>query len=220
MDFRNMSIASLLPSITVYLDIKKIKSDLTGSINPDKHRLVWLKDKPHPIELLDSYLRKNFNIPDKSKMVFSLYLPPDPKDKSLNIKKTPHKLISRVLISTISESPEIVVGNKTEKLKMKSGEAYNITFPVNNMMNITFDNSRTLIIPARKGFRQQKMSKKVENRYILMFDYVFTDEIKEAINELTGKDEVLRGYDRPDSGDTEQGSESKMQDNIVPDHDD
>jgi hypothetical protein len=220
MDLRNMSVASLLPSTSVYLDITKIKSDLTGSIKPDEQRLVWLKDKPRTIELLDSCLRKSFNIPDKSKMVFSLYLPPDPKDKTLSIKKTPHKLISRVLISTIGESPEIVLGHKTEKLKMKSGEAYNLPFPVNSMMNIVFDNSRTLIIPARKGFRQQKMTKKVENRYILMFDYVYTDEIKEAINELTGKDEELRGYDRPDSGDTEQGSESKMQDDVVPDHDD
>ena len=109
--------------------------------------------------------------------------------------------MSRVLISTIGESPEIeFMGRKSEVLRMKANEAYNIPFPINGMSDITFDNSRTQIIPPRKGFRQQRLTKKVENRYILMFDYVFTDEITEAINELTGKEnEPVRGYDRPNS---------------------
>ena len=57
-------------------------------------------------------------------------------------------------------------------MKMKTNEAYNIPYPVNSMMTIEFDNSKTLIVPARKGFRQQRMTKRVENRYVMMFDYV------------------------------------------------
>jgi len=215
MDLRNMSISSMLPSLSLFFDINKIKSDTTGSINPEQDRLVWLKDKPQHINVLDTFLRSKFNIPVQSKMVFSLYLPPTGKEKTIFIKKSSHKLISRVLISTIGESPEINIGRKTEKLKMKANEAYNIPYPVNGMMTIEFDNSRTLIIPARKGFRQQKMTKKIENRYIIMLDYVYTDDIKEAISELTGKDEEIRGYDKSDSGDKKQGDEERMSKDIV-----
>lgn len=204
MDLRNMSVSSMFPSVSLFFDINKIMEDRTGSIQPEPQRLVWLKDKPQHIDVLDKFIRSKFEIPLSSKMVFSLYLPPTGKDKSLFIKKSQHKLISRVFISTIAESPEIVIGRKTEKMKMKTNEAYNIPYPVNSMMTIDFDNSRTLIIPARKGFRQQKMTKKIENRYIMMLDYVYTDDIKEAISELTGKDEELRGYDRTDCGDEKQ----------------
>ena len=34
-----------------------------------------------------------------------------------------------------------------------------------------------------------------------MMDYVYVDTIKEAINELTNKDEELRGYDNTDNDD-------------------
>jgi len=204
MDLRNMSVSSMFPSVSLFFDINKIMEDRTGSIQPEPQRLVWLKDKSQHIDILDKFIRSKFEIPLSSKMVFSLYLPPTGKDKSLFIKKSQHKLISRVFISTIAESPEIVIGRKTEKMKMKTNEAYNIPYPVNSMMTIDFDNSRTLIIPARKGFRQQKMTKKIENRYIMMLDYVYTDDIKEAISELTGKDEELRGYDRTDCGDEKQ----------------
>jgi len=201
MDLRNMSISSMLPSLSLYFDIDKIKGDISNSIKPEPGRLVWLKSKNSHIDALDKYMREKFQIPAESRMVFSLYLPPSGKDKTLFIKKSQHKLVSRVLVSTIAESPEIVIGRKTEKMKMKQNEAYNIPYPASAMMTIEFDNSRTLVIPARKGFRQMKMTKKVENRYIMMMDYVYVDPIKEAINELTNKDEELRGYDNTDNDD-------------------
>ena len=82
-----MSISSMLPSLSLFFDINKIKGDTTGSIQPDQDRLVWLKDKTQPIDMLDSFIRAKFNIPTQSKMVFSLYLPPSSKTKILNIKK-------------------------------------------------------------------------------------------------------------------------------------
>lgn len=191
----------MLPSLSLYFDIDKIKGDISNSIKPEPGRLVWLKSKNSHIDALDKYIREKFQIPTESRMVFSLYLPPSGKDKTLFIKKSQHKLVSRVLVSTIAESPEIVIGRKTEKMKMKQNEAYNIPYPASAMMTIEFDNSRTLVIPARKGFRQMKMTKKVENRYIMMMDYVYVDPIKEAINELTNKDEELRGYDNTDNDD-------------------
>lgn len=213
MDFRNMSVTGMLPSISLFFDIEKFK-DTSGSINPDADRYVWIaQDKPSHIVSLDKFLRAKFTIPEKSKMVFTLYTPPSTKDKHVYIKKSPHKLVSRVLISTIGESPEMeFMGRKTETLRMKANEAYNIPFPINGMTNITFDNSRSQIIPPRKGFRQQKLTKRVEKRYIMMFDYIFTDDITEAINELTGKEnEPIRGYDRTSSECEEPREEETLQ---------
>lgn len=214
MDLRNINVSSMFPSISLFFDINKFK-DTDGSINPEPSRYVWLKDKTKSIDVLDKFIRAKFNIPVECKMVFSLYTPPENKQKKLVIKKSTNKLISRVLISTISESPELDFGKKTETMKMRTNDAYNIPYPVNSMMTIEFDNSKTLIIPARKGFRQQRMTKRVENRYVMMFDYVYTDDIKEAIKDLTGKDEELRGYDRPDTGDEKQGNEGGMQTDTV-----
>ena len=98
-------------------------------------------------------------------------------------------------MSTIGESPTIeLMGKKSEKMKMVNGEAYSISFPVNGMTEVTFDNKRSFVVPPRKGFRQQRMTKKIENRYILMFDYTYTDEITEAVKEVTGKEENLNDY--------------------------
>ena len=101
MDLRNMSVSSMFPSVSLFFDINKIMEDRTGSIQPEPQRLVWLKDKPRHIDVLDKFIRSKFEIPLSSKMVFSLYLPPTGKDKSLFIKKSQHKLISRVFISTL-----------------------------------------------------------------------------------------------------------------------
>jgi len=210
-----MKISSLLPSVSLFFDINDIKGCTDGSIQPDENRIVWLKEKTKYINSIDTFLRSKFNIPSQSKMVFSLYLPPNGKDKTLVIKKSSHKLISRVIVSTISESPDISLGHRDEKLKMRPNEAYNVPYPVNGMMEIKFDNSRTLIIPARKGFRQQKLTKKVENRYIMMLDYIYTDDVKEAIKELTGKDEKIRGYDESDTSDQKQGDKEHLQKDTI-----
>ena len=207
MDLRNMKISSLIPSTSLFFDIDKIKKIREDSIEPEPGRLVWMKNKPQEIAILDRFIRRKFEIPIKCKMVFSLYLPPTSKGGNLVIEKSKHKLISRVVVSTIAESPEITVMGKKETMKLKRDEAYIIGDPVATMLTMNFDNSRTLIIPARKGFRQQRLTKRVENRYIMLFDYVYTDEIKEAVSELTEKDESIRGDDRPNSTDEEQRSE-------------
>ena len=213
-----MTISSLIPSTSLFFDKNKIKGLRKGSIEPDPGRLVWLKDKPPEIETMDIYLRKKFEISVNEKMVFSLYLPPEMGEKNLIIDKAKHRLSNRIVISTISESPEIIVmGKKKETMKMKQNEAYSLSYPINSMLSMNFSNSKTLIIPERKGFRQQRMRKYVENRYIMMFDYIYTDEIKEAVSEITGKDEPIRGYDKPDSSNEEQRTEKQVTEDTVSD---
>lgn len=195
MDFRNLSVSSMLPTSTLFYDIEKIKKLREGSFEAEPRRLVWMNDKPQMIDLLDKHIRKTFTIPSDGRMIFTLYEPPEKGDNNIVIKKPKHRLFNRVIMSTISESPELCLMNKkNETMKMKSGEAYSIPYPVNSMIEIEFDNKRTLIIPARKGFRQQRLTKRVENRYVLVFDYVYTDEIKQAVSELTGKEEEISDY--------------------------
>ena len=220
MDFRNLSISNMFPSSTLFYDNDQVKKLRKGSFEPEPRRLVWMDTKPQMIELLDKHLRKTFDIPDGGKMVFSLYEPPEKGDSDIVIKKPKHKMFNRIIVSTIAESPELCfMDKKRETMKLKSGEAYSIPFPVNSMTEMTFDNKRTLIIPARKGFRQQKMTKKVENRYIMLFDYIYTDEVKQALSELTGKDEEIRGYDRQDTTSGEQGTQKSIQEDVVHDND-
>jgi hypothetical protein len=204
MDFRNMSISSLFPTTSLFFDKDKIKKLQEGSIEPEPGRLVWMKEKPLEIQNMDRYLRKKFEIPGDGKLVFSLYLPPIPGSNNLIIDKPKHRMFNRIIISTIGESPEItVMGKKKEIMKMKYDEAYSIPHPVNSMLSINFSNNRTLIIPPRKGFRQQRIRKRVENRHIMLFDYIYTDEIKQAVTEFTGKDESILGYDKPNITDEE-----------------
>ena len=194
MDLRNLSVTSLFPSSSLYYDIDKIKALREGSFEPEPRRLVWMKEKPASVVAMDTHIRKSFEIPAGGMMVFTLYQPPEKGDANVVLKKPKQRLFSRVLFTTIAESPQVSIMNrKNETMRMKSGEAYSIPHPVNNMVEFEFDNKRTLIIPARKGFRQQRMTKKVENRYILVFDYIYTDDIQQAVNELSGKDEKVEG---------------------------
>ena len=134
---------------------------------------------------MDESIRKAFDVPKEFKMVFRLYKPPEGSNPEPILSKPSRKMGQRVVISTIPESPSINLGHgKTQVFKMKAGEAYSIPYPINNMITVEFDNNRTLIIPARKGFRQQRRTKRVDKRYIMIFDYVYTDEIQKAVEEL------------------------------------
>lgn len=175
----------MFPTTTVFYDIEKLKLLNEGCIESPPGRLVWFKDKPDLISGMDKGIRKAFKIEDKFKMVFTLYKPPQDGVKEPELTKSSKKLIQRVVLSTIHESPKLNLGHsKTQQFKMTRGEAYSIPFPINKMISIQFDDSPTLIIPAKKGFRQQRRPKRVEKRYIMVFDYIYTDEIQEAVEEL------------------------------------
>ena len=186
MDFRNTAISDMFPSSSVYYDLEALKNlDESDAVEAPQGRMTWLGAKPSMIQGMDKAIRKSFNIPEKFKMVFQLHKPPEHGLKEPVLSKPSRKMAQRVVISTIPESPELNLGTGRKQIfKMKGGEAYSIPYPVNTMITIEFDDKRTLIIPARKGFRQQRRTKRVEKRYIMVFDYIYTDEIQEAVEEL------------------------------------
>ena len=51
----------------------------------------------------------------------------------------------------------------------------------------------------------------------MLFDYVYKDEIKEAVSELTGKYEPIRGYDKSNSTNEEQRTQEQVTKDTVSD---
>ena len=62
-----------------------------------------------------------------------------------------------------------------EKMLMKPWEAYQSPPLVGGIMDYVFENKKHMNLEARKGFRSTRRSKKIEDRYILIFDYLVSD---------------------------------------------
>ena len=172
-----------------------------------ENRRVWLKDqKPTILTEIDHQLRKRFNIQD-NKVAISLYYPPSGKEKFTTVKESKKNILTRIIISTITENPEVSYGNvKNQKIEFKSWNSYKCPDIIGSSLNYEFDNSSSYTTEARKGFRKSRRSKSVKDRYILVFDYMISkndlsflteqlkpiakkanisqDEIENAINSL------------------------------------
>jgi hypothetical protein len=187
MDFRNTMISDSFPCSSIYYNLDDLKTlNEDNAIESPVGCVTWIGDKPEVIDNLDNTIRTKFNVPENFKMVFRLYKPPQFGLSKPIISKPSKRMEQRIIVSTIHESPSISFGitGKSQLFKMKAGEAYSIPYPINNMISIEFDDKRTLIIPARKGHRQQKRTKRIEKRYVMIFDYVYTDDIQDAVEEL------------------------------------
>lgn len=170
-------------------------------------RRVWLKDeKPVLLKEIDQQLRKIFNI-GKNKVAISLYYPPEGKEKSTIVKESKKNILTRFIISTITENPEVSYGSiGGQKVEFKSWNAYKCPDVVGSSLNYEFSNSNIYSTEAKKGFRKMRRTKSVKDRYILVFDYIICkndlsvlskqleplaekanisqDEIEKAINSL------------------------------------
>ena len=187
MSLKNIKIGDHLESISLFLDIDEFMKDKENSIYvANNNKLSWIKEeKSTYIDNMDSLFRKKLKIPDNYPLYVNVFYPPEShKDKPVEIKNTHLNISHRILISTIPESPCLTVKNKKETIRFKNNEAYIFPFPISKMINLEFDNKRTLIIPAKKGFRQLKMTKKIEKRYIIQFDYLIKTEVEDALKEL------------------------------------
>lgn len=140
-------------------------------------RRVWLKDKkPLILQEIDQQLRKIFNI-GNNKVAISMYYPPEKKEKSTIVKETKRNILTRFIISTITENPEVTYGSVGgQKIEFKSWNAYKCPDVVGSSLNYEFSNSNTYSTEAKKGFRKMKRSKSVKDRYILVFDYIISKE--------------------------------------------
>lgn len=144
---------------------------------------AWFGEKhPETIKKIDEQLRKRFQLGDK-KVVVCMYYPPQKNDngefltKKLVIKDSKPTVVSRIIISTTTETTEITYGNMNgEVMELKPWVAYQTPPMIGGMLSYTFENSKNLVIPPKKGFRQVRKTKDVSSRNILIFDYMVTEE--------------------------------------------
>ena len=187
MSLKNLKIGDHLDSISVFLDIEEFMKDKKNSFFVANHnKRSWVgEEKSTYIDNMDSLFRSKLKIPSNYPLYVSVYYPPEShKSKPVEIKSSQLNISHRILISTIPESPTLTVKTIKEIIKFKNNEGYIFPYPVTKMLNFEFNNNRTLIIPARKGFRQLKMTKNIEKRYIVQFDYIVKTEVNDALTEL------------------------------------
>lgn len=193
-----ISLKDKIDSFHLSFETSELTSDVSNDSveNPSssvysKGKRLWVKDKKSPvIEKIDFQLRKRFQIKEDCKLITCLYYPPEKndngsyKDKRLVIKDGNTNVISRIIISTVLEKTEISYGKmQGEEIELRPWVAYKSPAMIGGMLTYTFENSNTLTIPQRKGFRQVKKSKNVSNRHILVFDYLISENEMKSISE-------------------------------------
>ena len=181
-----MDISKMIQSIYIYCnrqDLEKLKSGVEVS----KGKYVWFKDKELPQTLLDmsETFRDKMSIPTKYKLVVTVFTP---SADEIKIDKSTRVLQNRIILSTIRENPELQIMDKSKPFYMKMNEAYNFLHPLTGLAGLIFNNKNHYKLPPRKGFRSNRVIKKLENRYILLFDYIkdtnYTEENAAAIEEM------------------------------------
>ena len=156
-----------------------------------KERRAWFKD-PYPavVEEIDMQLRDYFNIGANNKLIFSLYYPPKMvggkfEQKFTKLGNQKDSILNRIIISTIPEQVEITFGKaQGEKMIMAPWEAYQSPPFVGSVLDFIFENKNHMQMEARKGFRSTRRSKKIENRYILVFDYMVSENDMEKLGDM------------------------------------
>lgn len=180
---------------------ENIHNSADSSIEANGRR-AWLKEnKPQVVNEIDNQLRKYFDIDAKNKLVFSLYKPPEEvngkfKEPELKVKDQNENILTRIIISTINEQVGLSFsGSQEENMLLKSWEAYQTPPLFGGLLEYTFPNKKNIVIEARKGFRTVKRSKKINERYILVFDYMITKKDLELLSNS------LKNIDPSKSGD-------------------
>lgn len=183
--------------------VKRIEEDLEKfPFLLTEGRKTWFKDKPVIVNEIDKQLRKNFNIKESNKLVFSMYMPPEIINGKIMKKETlisdqKENVLVRIIISTIDEHMQIeVMGKESDKIEMRQWIAYQTPPLLGNMFKYKFENTKFIVLPAKKGFRSMRKSKAINRRYILVFDYIVNDEdikdLTETIEKISGKHKDMK----------------------------
>lgn len=184
-----MDISKMIQSLYIYCDRQHLEK-VKGGVEVSKGKHVWFKDKELPHTLLDmsKTFRDKMSIPNECKLVVTVFTP---SADEIKIDKSTRVLQNRIILSTIGENPELQIMDKSKPFYMKMNQAYNFLYPLSGMADLSFDNKNHYKLPPRKGFRTNRVIKKIENRYILLFDYVkttketdYTEENAAAIEEM------------------------------------
>ena len=183
-----LSLKNKIQSFSLSFETKEFLESVDDNVNNsgssvyDNDRRAWFKDSyPSIVEEIDKQLRKYFDIQGDNKLVFSLYYPPKVIDgkfekKETKISNKKENIYNRIIVCTVPEQVELTLGKAIgEKMLMKPWEAYQSPPLIGGIMDYVFENRKHMNLEARKGFRSTRRSKKIEDRYILIFDYLVSD---------------------------------------------
>lgn len=205
---KGISVRDKMDTFNLSFDLKEFLESISNNLinNPESSvysngKRAWFGDtKPEIISQIDRQLRKRYSIND-NKMVACVHYPPEKDDngriidRKLTIKENKENVLYRFIISTIHEVCDITFnGSEPETFDMKSWVAYKVPEMIGGMLAYDFKNDKNLIIPAKKGFRQVRKIKALDNRHIIVLDYLVSKREFEELSELlknkkTGRNE-------------------------------
>ena len=198
---KGISLKDKLETYHLSFEIDELKKSLEENLEKDASYSVFSNGKrcwingnlPVTLQQIDRQLRKRFGIKDDNKLIALVHYPPElddknkPLEKNLFIKENKPNVMSRFLISTTHEVCDVTIGSsQPDTLELKSWVAIKTPEMIGGMLSYNFSNDKSLVIPAKKGFRQVRKSKKLDSRYIIVLDYLVSKNQLEEINQMFG----------------------------------
>lgn len=142
----------------------------SGVFSHDKRAWFPKNERPKLIKDIESQLRTAFRVNENTECVVCIYYPPTNKSNKLLIKDKNPNVLNRVIISTVNELATLEFQSASDQLYFKNFTAYALPEMTASCLSISFDNSKIIKLPARKGHRSKKITKNIDNRYIIVVD--------------------------------------------------
>ena len=198
---RGISVRDKMDTFSLSFDLKELTESISNNIVNDPGSSVyshgkraWFTDtKPEIINQLDRQLRKRYNITD-NKLITCIHYPPEKdengkiKEKNLTIKENKENVLYRFIISTVHEVCDVTFGmSHPESFEMRPWVSYKVPEMIGGMLIYNFKNDKNLVIPAKKGFRQVRKLKAIDNRHIIVMDYMVSQKQFEELSQILEK---------------------------------
>tara|TARA_R110000851_G_scaffold289755_3_gene443943 strand:- start:1 stop:684 length:684 start_codon:yes stop_codon:yes gene_type:complete len=198
---RGISVRDKMDTFNLSFELKEFLESISDNIvnNPESNvfshgKRAWFGDvKPEVINQIDRQLRKRYGI-ENNKLITCVYYPPEKDDngkvieKSLSIKENKENVLHRFIISTIHEVCDVTFGvTHPEKFDMRPWVSYKVPEMIGGMLSYDFKNDKNLVIPAKKGFRQVRKMKALDNRHIIVMDYMVSEKEFRELSQLLEK---------------------------------
>lgn len=198
---RGISVRDKMDTFNLSFELKEFLESISDNIvnNPESNvfshgKRAWFGDvKPEVINHIDRQLRKRYNIED-NKLITCVYYPPEKDDKgkviekSLSIKENKENVLHRFIISTIHEVCDVTFGmTHPETFDMRPWVSYKVPEMIGGMLTYDFKNDKNLVIPAKKGFRQVRKMKALDNRHIIVMDYMVSQKQFQELSQMLEK---------------------------------
>ena len=161
-------------TLSIFLDKKDFLDEINNCKNSikDENRISLLKE-PYTKNIcsIDKQIREKFKIPNKNRLLFSLYNSPK------NIKNNREDVMNRFIIVTDDVEVFIYKGSKVNEKKIfEKNELYCPLNIVGPLLEYSFNSYK---------IKTKRKIKKNNNYYVLIFDYLFNkDELKNIFSKF------------------------------------